>query len=64
MSHQRYPTQSPSQHMFDLSYANNDMIKRNESDVSDDVFEILAKTVFKFCCFILFLAIDKSYITL
>ena len=30
-----------------------DMIKRNESDVSDVVFEILAKTVFKFLCFIL-----------
>ena len=32
-----------------------DMIKRNESDVGDVVFEILAKTVFKFLCFILFL---------
>ena len=31
------------------------MIKRNESDVGDVVFEILAKTVFKFLCFILFL---------
>ena len=28
------------------------MIKRNESDVGDVVFEILAKTVFKFLCFI------------
>ena len=32
-----------------------DMIKRNESDVRDSVFEVLAKTVFKFFCFILFL---------
>ena len=32
-----------------------DMIKRNESDVGRIVFEILAKTVFKFLCFILFL---------
>ena len=32
-----------------------DMIKMNESDVGDVVFEILAKTVFKFLCFILFL---------
>ena len=31
------------------------MIKRKESDVGDVVFEILAKTVFKFLCFILFL---------
>ena len=31
-----------------------DMIKRNESDVGDVVFEILSKTVFKFLCFILF----------
>ena len=30
-----------------------DMIKRNESDVGHIVFEILAKTVFKFLCFIL-----------
>ena len=28
------------------------MIKRNESDVGHIVFEILAKTVFKFLCFI------------
>ena len=34
-----------------------DMIKRNESDVGNVVFEILAKTVFKFLCFILFLAL-------
>ena len=33
-----------------------DMIKRNESDVGDIDFEILAKTVFKFFCFTLFLA--------
>ena len=33
-----------------------DMIKRNESDVGDVVFEILAKTGFEFLCFILFLA--------
>ena len=31
-----------------------DMIKRNESDVGDVVFEILVKTLFKFLCFILF----------
>ena len=36
-----------------------DMIKRNESDVWDVVFEILAKTVFKFLCFILFLALSN-----
>ena len=36
-----------------------DMIKRNESDVRDVVFEILAKTVFKFLCFILFLALSN-----
>ena len=35
-----------------------DMIKGNESDVGDIVFEILAKkVVFKFLCFILFLAL-------
>ena len=34
------------------------MIKRNESDVRDVIFEILAKTVFKFLCFILFLALS------
>ena len=33
-----------------------DMIMRNESDVGKVVFEILAKTVFKFLCFVLFLA--------
>ena len=37
-----------------------DMIKRNESDVGNVVFEILAKTVFKFLCFILFLALSNS----
>ena len=37
-----------------------DMIKRNESDVSHIVFEILAKTVFKFLCIILFLALANS----
>ena len=31
-----------------------DMIKRNKSDVGDVDFEILAKTVLKFLCFILF----------
>ena len=36
-----------------------DMIKRNESDVGDVVFEILAKTVFKFLCFIVFLALSN-----
>ena len=36
-----------------------DMIKRNESDVGHIVFEILAKTVFKFLCFILFLALTN-----
>ena len=36
-----------------------DMIKRNESDVGDVVFEILAKTVFKFLCFMLFLALSN-----
>ena len=38
---------------------NCDIIKRNESDVGDVVFEILAKTVFKFLCFILFLALSN-----
>ena len=36
-----------------------DMIKRNESDVGNAVFEILAKTVFKFLCFILILALTN-----
>ena len=36
-----------------------DMIKWNESDVGNNVFEILAKTVFKFFCFILFLALTN-----
>ena len=31
-----------------------DIIKRNESNVGDVVFEILAKIGFKFLCFILF----------
>ena len=34
-----------------------DMIKRNKLDVGNVVFEILAETVFKFLCFILFLAL-------
>ena len=42
-----------------LSFYICDMIKRNESDVGDVVFEILAKTVFKFLCFILFLALSN-----
>ena len=36
-----------------------DMIKRNESDVGNVVFEILAKTVLKFLCYILFLALSN-----
>ena len=36
-----------------------DMIKRNESDVGDVVYEIWAKTVFKFV-----FSIVKSFITL
>ena len=36
-----------------------DIIKRNESDVGDVVFELLAKTVFKFLCYILFLALSN-----
>ena len=36
-----------------------DMIKRNESDVGDIGIEILAKTVFQFLCFILFLALTN-----
>ena len=36
-----------------------DMIKGNESDVGIFVFEILAKTVFKFLCFILFSALTN-----
>ena len=36
-----------------------DMIKRNESDVGDAVFEILTKTGFKYLCFILFLALSN-----
>ena len=40
-----------------LFYHIHDMIKRNESDVGNVAFEILAKTVFKFLCFILFLAL-------
>ena len=34
-----------------------DMIKGNESDVANIVFEKLAKKVFIFLCFILFLAL-------
>ena len=37
-----------------------DMIKRNDSDVGHVVLEILAKTVFKFLCFIVFLALTNS----
>ena len=37
-----------------------DMIKRNESDVRDIVFEIMAKTVFKFFCFVLFITLANS----
>ena len=37
-----------------------DMIERNESDVGNIGFEILAKTVFQFLCFILFLALTNS----
>ena len=37
-----------------------DMIKRNELDVGHIVFEILAKTVFKFLCFILLLSLTNS----
>ena len=37
-----------------------DMIKMNESDVGHVIFEILAKTVFKFLCFILFVALTNS----
>ena len=38
-----------------------DMIKSNESDVGDIGFEILAKTLFQFFCFIkLFLALTNS----
>ena len=44
----------------DSLFVNCDMIKRNESDVGDIVFKTLAKTVFKFLCFILFLAPTNS----
>ena len=37
-----------------------DMIKMNESDVGNIVFEILAKTVFKFLCFTMFLSLANS----
>ena len=40
-----------------------DMIKRNESDVGDIVFEILAKKEDKFFCYIVF-STDKLLITL
>ena len=36
-----------------------DMIKRNESDVGHVVLEILAKTVFKYLCLILFVALTN-----
>ena len=39
------------------------MIKRNESDVGDVVFDILAKTVFKFLFHIVF-TIANSFLTL
>ena len=38
---------------------NCDMINRNESDVGDIGFEILAKRVLNFLCFILFLALTN-----
>ena len=38
-----------------------DIIKRNESDVGYVVFEILAKIVFKFLYFILFLALSNPF---
>ena len=41
-----------------------DMIKRNESDVGDIVFEILAKTVVKFFLFDIVFIIDKFIMTL
>ena len=47
---------------YELTFKKNeicDMIKKNESDVGDVVFEILAKTVFKFLCFILFLVLSN-----
>ena len=37
-----------------------DMIKRNESDVGNSDFDILAKSVFKFLYFILFIALINS----
>ena len=37
-----------------------DMITRNKLDVGDIGLEILAKTVFKFFCFILFLALINN----
>ena len=36
-----------------------DMIERNESDVGDVVFEILAKAMLTFLCFMLFLALSN-----
>ena len=42
-----------------IGYKICDMIKRNESDVGNVVFEILAKVVFNFLCFILFLALTN-----
>ena len=38
-----------------------DMVKKNESDVGDVVFEILAKTVFKF--HIVFSIVKSFYVT-
>ena len=42
-----------------IRWVTHDMIKRNESDVGDVVFEMLAKKVFKFLCFMLFLAMPN-----
>ena len=43
-----------------LNFHSCDMIKRNELDVGHIGFEILPKTMFKFLCFILFLALTNS----
>ena len=43
--------------MYFTEFVKWDMIKGNESDVADIVFEILAKKEFKFLCFILFSAL-------
>ena len=49
----------PSGHMAGYRFQICDMIKGNESDVGDVVIEILAKTVFKFLCFVLFLELSN-----